>query len=141
MLVASQTPAFGVPIDITRLADLHFGTLAADPTLAGTVTINPMNNVKTVGGGVLDLGGVHSRATFRVTGDPNTAFTVILPVSVTLTSGANSMTLNGISSNPSGVGILNGGGLRILFVSGTLQVAAGQAAGNYSGAFTIIVNY
>ncbi len=141
MLVASQSPALGAPIAINSVLDLDFGTLAGDATLPGTATIDPATNAKTVSGGVSDFGGVHRRASFLVTGDPNTAFTVILPSSVTLTSGGNTMTLNGFSSSPSGVGTLNGLGFSVLFVGATLQVGAGQAAGTYSGAFTVVVNY
>ncbi len=141
MLVASQTTVFAAPITINTLLDLDFGTLAGDTTLAGTATIDPATNAKTVSGGVMDFGGVHRRASFLITGDPNVAFTVILPSSVTVTSGGNSMTLNGFSSSPSGVGTLNALGIRILYVGATLQVGAGQAAGTYSGAFTVIVNY
>ncbi len=140
MLVASRTQVFGAPIPINSVLGLEFGTLAGDATMAGTATIDPATNAKTVSGGVSDVGGVHRRASFLVTGDPNVAFTVILPSSVTVTSGANSMTLNGFSSSPSGVGTLNGLGFRILYVGATLQVGANQPAGTYSGAFTVVVN-
>lgn len=141
LTVASRTEVLGAPIAINSVLGLEFGTLGGDATIAGTATIDPATNAKTVSGGVSDFGGAHRRASFLVTGDPNVAFTVILPSSVTVTSGPNTMTLNAFSSSPSGVGTLNGLGFSILYVGATLQVGASQPAGAYSGAFTVVVNY
>lgn len=147
ILVASQTPAFGGPISITLQANLEFGTIAGDGTFPGAVTIDPVTGNKTVGGGAYDFGGLHSRAEFEVKGTRYATFTITLPASVTLNSGGNSMTLNNFTSTPSGTGVLStagdlpGNGKATVCVGATLQVGAGQAAGVYSGAFTVIVNY
>ena len=147
MLVASQTPAFGGPISITLQTDLEFGTIAGDGTFPGTVTIDPITGNKTVGGGAYDFGGLHSRAEFEVKGTKDAIFTITLPASVTLTSGGNSMTLDNFTSTPSGTGDLStegdlpGNGKATVYVGAILQVGTNQAAGTYSGAFTVIVNY
>jgi len=143
---ACGTPPCGVggagkPISISWVQDLDFGTLAGDGTFAGTATINPVTGTKTVSGGVYDFGGIHSPATFTVKGDKNTTFTVMLPGSIILSSGANTMTLNNFSSDPSGFGVFGNNGQATLTVGATLQVGAGQPAGVYSGVFTVTVNY
>ena len=131
----------GQPISITWAQDLDFGTLAGDGTSAGTATINPVSGAKTVAGGVYDFGGISNPATFNLKGTRNTAFTITLPASITLTSGGNTMTLNGFTSSPSLVGVLDNSGKATVAVGATLQVGTSQAAGAYSGIFTITVDY
>jgi hypothetical protein len=155
LFLASLTPAAGQvcgtppcgggsgnpPIAITWAQDLEFGTLAGDGTSAGTATINPVTGAKTVTGGVYDFGGISNAAVFDVTGKKNRAFTITLPASITLTSGGNTMTLNGFTSNPSLVGTLDNNGAATVTVGATLQVGVGQAGGAYSGIFNITVDY
>jgi hypothetical protein len=131
----------GQPVTITWAQDLEFGTLAGDGTSAGTATINPVSGAKTVAGGVYDFGGISNAAVFDIRGTRNTAFTITLPPSITLTSGGNSMTLNGFTSSPSLVGVLDNSGKATVNVGATLQVGVNQAAGAYSGVFTVTVDY
>lgn len=130
----------GNAITISLTQDMAFGTLAPDISLAGTAVINPTTGTKTVTGGVFDFGGIHTAAIFAVSGKKNTAFTITLPGAVTLTSGGNSMTLNGFTSDPA-VGLLNNGGNANVTVGATLQVGANQPAGTYTGIFDVTVNY
>jgi hypothetical protein len=149
LFLASLTPAAGQscgsppcdPISITWVQDLEFGTLAGDGTSAGTVTINPVSGAKTVAGGAYDFGGISNPATFDVRGKPNTSYTIILPGSVTLSSGGDTMTLGSFTSSPSGTGSLGTPGKETVQVGATLQVGISQPAGTYSGTFTVIVNY
>jgi len=155
LFVASMVPSFGQvcgtppcgaggsgkPVSISWVQDLEFGALAGDGTFAGTATINPISGAKTVTGGVNDFGGIHNPAAFTVKGDKNTTFTVTLPGSIVLSSGSSTMTLNNFTSNPSGFGVFGNNGQTTLTVGATLQVGAGQAAGIYTGVFTITVDY
>lgn len=137
-----SAPAQAKPISIKLMQDMAFGTLAGDGTLAGTAVINPSTGVKSVTGGVFDLGGIHNPAIFEVKGDKNTTFNITLPGAVTLTSGGNSMTLNNFTSSPSGSGVPTGPNGKVdVTVGATLQVGVNQAAGTYSGVFTVTVNY
>lgn len=131
----------GPPITVTLLQTLEFGTLAGDSSVSGTATINPATGTKSVTGGVFDFGGVSNAASFEVKGKPNTPFTIILPGSVTLNSGTDTLTLGSFASSPSGTGLLGSSGKTNVLVGATLQVGANQAAGAYSGIFDIIVNY
>ncbi len=130
----------GPPIGIIATQDLAFGTLAPDIALPGTATIEPATGTKSVGGGVFDFGGFHSPAAFAVTGKKNTPVFVTLPGAVTLTSGANSMTLNSFTWSP-GVVVLDNNGNANVSVGATLQVGANQPAGTYTGIFDFTVNY
>lgn len=149
-LVDSQDPATGhhkpghiggPPITITVVQNLEFGTLAGDGNSAGTATVNPVTGTKTVTGGVYDFGGISNAAMFNVTGNALSPYSITLPASITLTSGANTMTLNGFTSNPPLAGVFDVNGNATITVGATLQVAAGQAAGTYSGIFPITVDY
>lgn len=130
----------GIPISITLTQDMAFGTLAPDVSLAGSAIVDPSTGTKTVTGGVFDFGGIHNPAIFAVSGTRNMAFTITLSGAVTLTSGANSMTLNTFTSNPA-VGLLSNAGTANVTVGATLQVGANQPAGTYTGLFDVTVNY
>lgn len=131
----------GPPITITLTQNLEFGTLAGDASASGTAVINATTGAKSVTGGVFDFGGVSNAASFEVKGKPNTPYTIILPGSVTLSSGGNSMSLGSFTSNPSGSGLLGSNGKTTLQVGATLQIGVSQPAGTYTGIFNVIVNY
>jgi hypothetical protein len=61
---------------------------------------------------------------------------------LTITSGANTMTVTAFSSTPSATGLLTAG-TQTLTVGATLNVAAAQAPGVYVSAtpFSVTVNY
>jgi len=141
MACAALTPSDGwATVNIMNTAGLAFGSFVAGT--GGTVPVSAAG-VRTSTGGVLLVTSVVNAASFnvtRITGSPNQTYTITLPPNgaVTLTSGANTMAVNNFVSNPSGSGQLSGGS-QVLRVGATLSVAAGQATGNYSGTFTVIV--
>lgn len=52
------------------------------------------------------------------------------------------MWLTNFTSQPSGAGgQLDGGGVQVLSVGATLEVGSSQTSGDYSGSFSVIVNY
>lgn len=128
------------PIAISLTQDMAFGTLAPDGSIPGVAVIDPATGSKTVAGGVVDFGGIHMPAVFRVTGTKNMVFTITLPGAVTLSSGGNSMTLDSFTSDPA-IGLLPNNGRTDVSVGATLHVGANQAAGTYTGVFTVTVNY
>ena len=131
----------GGSLKLYLLQNMEFGTLAGDASISGTAVINPTTGAKSVTGGVFDFGGISNAASFEVKGKKNTPYTIILPGSVTLSSGGNTMTLGSFTSNPSGTGIIGSTGNDTLQVGATLQVGVNQPAGTYSGIFDVIVNY
>jgi len=138
--VLSTTNASAKPAQIKILKSMEFGTIAADATLPGYVTIDPVTKTKTVGGGVYDFGGGDRPMHFDIRGDKGMPYTITLPSSVTLTSGASSMTLGNFTTDVPLVGVFVSGMYHVN-LGGTLQVAANQAPGTYSGLIDITVNY
>lgn len=131
----------GKPITISLAQNLEFGSLAGDATSPGTAIIDPASGAKSVTGGVADFGGINTAASFDITGDKNVPFTIILPGTVTLTSGGNTMSLGTFTSSPAAASLLDNTGKATIGVGGTLQVGVSQAAGAYTGVFTVTVNY
>ncbi len=117
--------------------DLEFGSAAGDADVAGTVVLSPAE-VKTVTGGAFDFGGNDLQAEFELeSDDPGDSLTCTLPGSITVTSGGNTMTVDTFTSNPLLSNIMPPGEDQIdVFIGATVHLAAGQAAGNYSGSFT-----
>jgi uncharacterized protein DUF4402 len=98
--------------------------------------------VRTPGGGAsLGSGAAVTAAAFTVSGQGSATYAITLPASATVTSGANTMTVNGFTSNPAGTGTLSGAGSQNLLVGATLNVGASQATGTYSGTFDVTVTY
>jgi hypothetical protein len=138
-------------ITITKNHDLLFGQVVSDIN-AGTVVVGTDGTRTSTGGLTLlaqsgvSYSTVH-QASFAITGSAGYIYTIGLPTTaVTLTSGtgeaAPTMTVDTFLSSPSGTGTLDTTlGTSTLNVGGTLHVAAGQAAGAYSGSFTVTVAY
>lgn len=129
-----------ITLDNTR--SLSFGSFVAGT--GGTVTLSPQGQ-RTVTGSIVVLPSVpgHS-AEFTVSGDPDATYFIDLPgdSSVKLTGPGNDMWLTNFASQPSGAGgQLDGGGTQVLSVGATLEVGSGQASGDYSGSFSVIVDY
>jgi len=125
------------PISISSSANMDFGTMLTTGT-AGTVTVTPAGARSSVD---VDLfGGVPSAASFDVTAQKKTNYFITLPSSTTLSSGANTMTIDTFNHDAGASPKTNGGG-DTFNVGATLNVGAAQAAGAYSGTFTVTVSY
>jgi len=78
-------------------------------------------------------------AKFTVSGEAEQAYTIALPASATLTSGANSLTVNNFScSNGTGGNI---GTNDLFYVGGELTIPAGATPALYQGTFSVTVAY
>lgn len=141
---ATATAVIVGPIGITNAANMNFGNVAVS-TVAGTVVLTPASTRSVTGGCTLPvITGTVAAASFNVTGAANYTYAITLPAAATtITSGANTMTVDTWTSTPSGTGTLSGAGTQTLNVGATLNVAGSQAAGTYvSGTpFTVTVNY
>jgi hypothetical protein len=137
------TAVYVVPITIAKAFDLNFGTVQIGST-AGTVILTP-DGVRSKTGGVslLSPTGTVQVGSFTVSGTPSSTYTISLPSSYTISSGANNMTVNAFSSSPSGAGILSSSGSQTINVGATLNVGASQTPGTYTNAsgFSVTVNY
>jgi hypothetical protein len=142
---ASTTASAGAriitPISITKTTDLNFGDVVAGSS-AGSVVLTTAAARSSTGGTTLGNGTGVAAAAFTVAGQASSTYAITLPAStVSITSGANSMTVDNFTSNPAGTGTLSTGGSQALAVGGTLNVGASQATGSYTGTFTVTVNY
>ncbi len=140
---ATASATIITPIAISKTVDMNFGNVAVS-AVAGTVVITPAG-VRTKTGGVTlpVVAGTISAASFTVTGLGSYTYTITLPSTpLTISNGANAMTVNAFTSTPSGTGILSGGS-QVLNVGATLNVGVNQAAGLYTSAtpFSVTVNY
>jgi Mat/Ecp fimbriae major subunit len=129
-------------IGISNTVGLNFGQVIGGSG-ASVVTVTP-GGVRTLTSGTAVLaGGTVTAASFAVTGGIGAAYTVTLPATVGLTSGANTLTITSVTSSPSGAaGLLDSSGAQTLLVGGVLAIPAGPAAsGIYSGTFDVTVAY
>lgn len=139
------------PNTLVKTDDLDFGTLISGAT-GGTVTISPTTGARATSGGVTPVGGGEQRATFQGTGG-------IILITVT---GSNSVSLARagggaapMTASLTRAATTSGGGIALLgtsatllpsgvqtyYIGGTLSVPANQPEGDYSGTFTLTVNY
>ncbi len=125
------------PISISSSGDLDFGTMVPTGT-AGTVTVTPAGARSSVD---VDLfGGVPAAASFDVTGEGSTNYSLTFPSSATLTSGGDTMTVDTFTDDAGASPTLSSGS-DTFNVGATLHVGATQASGTYSGTFSVTVNY
>jgi len=124
-------------IEITENTQMSFGTIASTGT-AGTVVLAPAGG--TTATNVTELaGGTAAAAQFTVSGGDSAAYTLTLPTSTTLSNGSETMAVSSFTENATET--LNGSGSETFNVGATLAVGAAQAAGTYSGTYTVTVNY
>ncbi|WP_167239561.1 DUF4402 domain-containing protein [Massilia genomosp. 1] len=120
---------------------LAFGRFAVGS--AGSVSVDAHGN-RASGGGVVLLPSAAAAARFTISdskpANANLVYIVSLPSAASINAGAASMALTGFTSAPAGGGVLTGGS-QVLSIGATLQVGAGQSAGNYSGTFHITIEY
>jgi hypothetical protein len=134
------------PNTLIKTDDLDFGTIVSG------ATVNPATNARSSAGGVTLAGSGAQRAVFQGTGGL-LLITVSGSNSATLTragGGAPAMTATltrAMTTSGGGIILLGSSatllpsGVQTYYVGGTLSVPANQPAGDYSGTFTLTVNY
>ena len=138
---ATATAQILLPLSVINKRSLDFGLLSANS--AGTATIDPTTDVLTTTGGIVRAGGAPVSAQFTGTaGGLNLVF-IRVPTSIMLTrvGGTETMLVN--------QWVIEGGALRLFTaktafdfrVGATLNVAATQVEGTYSGTYNVDVIY
>lgn len=128
------------PIAISESQSMNFGSVGPD-TAASTVVLDTAGAVSSATADLVPGTGA-AAGVFAVTGEANFTYAISLPASATLTSGANSMTVDTwTTATGSGSATLDGTGNDTINVGATLNVGASQAAGTYTGTYTITVDY
>lgn len=116
---------------------LDFGVVASSAT-AGTVTLPTGSNGRTCSAGLTCV-GTALRGRFTVSGATSGYVVAIsVPTTTTLTSGSNNLSL---ALTPSMTSFTSAGTPQEFFVGGTLSVGVNQAAGNYTGTYTVSADY
>ncbi|WP_372655217.1 DUF4402 domain-containing protein [Halobacteriovorax sp.] len=128
LLLISSLYSFSIPITITHKQDLNFGTVVqGDPKKV----ISPK-------------GSEPNNARFKIKGDINTAYTIILPSQIFISldgAGNKVIKVNKFTSRPTN-GMLNSKGKQTVKVGATLaKIGVNKPPGNYFGTFTIDVIY
>ena len=142
---ATATANVVTPISITKNADMNFGNVAVQNTIAGTVVLTPASTRTRTGGVTLPATtGTVTAASFTVTGTGAYTYSISLPGSafITHSSGSPTLFVGSFTSTPSGTGTLTGG-TQTFTVGATLSVSAGAPAGIYTSTnpFNVTVNY
>ena len=125
------------PLEITSVQDLNFGKVSNNAK--GIVVIE--TDGTTTNSTLSQIGNSNPMAaSFNITAAQGYKYSITLPESVTLNSGSNNITVNNFKhdagENPEGIGSAKAVG-----VGATLNVAANQPTGNYTGTFEVSVAY
>ncbi|MGD8571885.1 MAG: DUF4402 domain-containing protein [Gammaproteobacteria bacterium] len=128
------------PITIAESQAMNFGSIGP-AAAASTVVLSTAGAVSSAAADLVPGTGA-AAGVFSVSGEAGYTYAITLPVSATLTSGANTMTVDTwTTATGSGTATLDGTGADTVNVGATLNVGAGQAAGTYTGTYTITVDY
>jgi len=140
---ASASATIVTPIAISKTTDMSFGGVLATAG-AGTVVLATNNDRTAVGVTLVDA-ATGTAAEFLVQGQPGYTYAITLPASTSLTGTGAAMTVDEFTSNPGTTGTLaasgDNAGKQDLLVGATLNVGETQAAGTYTGTFSVTVAY
>ncbi len=131
-------------LGITQTRALNFG--AVEVTGGNSVIAMSAAGSRSITSGAAGVRLIQSMpgaaASFAVTGNPNTAVSIVLPQSTTLTGPGAAMTVSNFVRSPADANVtLDASGNMTVNVGASLSVNANQAPGTYNGTYTITVNY
>ena len=142
---ATASATIVTPISIVKAGDLAFGNIIADAN-GGTVTVTSAGVISHSGVVAPSVKGTSSAASFTVTGLAGATYAIGLPADNAVIlkkvgAGADAteqMKLTAFTENATKTLT---GGTETFRVGATLNVVAGQVAGDYTATFNVIVNY
>jgi hypothetical protein len=137
------------PIAVTQATGLNFGKFASDGSGNTIVDMDTAGAVTCMGA---SLCGANSPTpgTFDIVGTPGQLVDLSMPGNFFLYDGTNSVEIGNIVLSGNSVnilsyfhsnGTLNGSGALTFKVTGSLWMTAGTPAGDFSGSYTVNVNY
>lgn len=127
------------PINFAILLEMNFGDVIAGPA-GGTVTLNPADGSRDCASGGMVCTGTHSIARLVLTGS-DAVVTVTYDPSFMITGPGDPMTVTPLFAGGSGAQVTLTGGTSVIDFGAILAVGANQTDGQYSGDFTVNVNY
>lgn len=106
-----------------------------------TVTVDTTGNRTSTVSSALVNGITPQAGKFNVTGPANQELTIGTNSSAIVSSGSNNMTVSNFVTSPSGTLTLSDSGAGDIAVGADLTVPSKQAAGEYTGTYTITLSY
>ena len=134
------------PIRIEKKSDLIFGDIIRGKG-RGAVRVEAENSILLRGGVSLgpSNGKSVSAAKFLITGSPHATYTIVVPLSLTLTrqGGSEVLIMDEIQSTPFETGRLSNKGEQTVTVGGTIHIEENQPIGIYesSEGLSVTVSY
>lgn len=130
-----------IPLNVTITAELDFSRAALTGSGGGMIRVDPQSGSRTIGGGLVDLGGYALVGTANVTGEPNRRVRIDLPSMINMTSADGGLVeiyelRTNLSPSPQ---LDTVGNLRFSF-GGRLTVK-GNASGSFRGRIPITASY
>lgn len=146
--VASPTPPSGralllIPLTLTKVDDLSFGTIIPSTTTQVTVTIDPSTGVRNASiPSALYPGDVGQRGLFAGAGSPGQQVIIAMTPATSLTDGAgNSINVVAMFLDGPATRTIAADQTFFVGVGGAIQVAANQPDGLYSSTFILTADY
>ena len=134
-----------LPLKLTKIDDLDFGTVVTSPA-AGTVVLNPATSARTFFGGITGVAGLAGhRGYFGGAGAPNQQVVVVVVPPAQLTSAAgDKIDVLALTIDDNGNPLRTIDPVTKTFfvgVGGILSIGANQPDGTYSATFQVTANY
>ncbi len=127
------------PLQIKKVTDLYFGTIAPSLTKADTVLV-AFDGSRKCGPALTCLTADQTAAEFGVSGEADAVYTISLPGKISIVNGnGDEMVVSNFAGSKDSGTLVEG--TDSFTVGGELAVAALQPAGKYSGSFTVAVEY
>ena len=127
------------PLSISETNGINFGDVSVGTT-GGTVVLDTTGGRTVTGDAEAVSGGTVLSGAYSVTGEGTKAYSITFPLTATISSGGNDMTVNGFNHDAGATPALSGGA-DTFNVGATLNIGASQAPGNYTGTYTLTVDY
>jgi hypothetical protein len=130
------------PLTVTKLRDMDFGALSVG--VAGTAVLEPNANALTTTGGVASIGGSPTCAQFVGAAQSNSVVNIKIPtntIALKRVGGTETMTVSNFTLQGQSKRALAKAQSFTFRVGGTLNVAANQVEGLYTGTFDVTVQY
>ena len=125
-----------VPVELSTITDMDFGLVAAGAS-SGVVTLPVGSNTRACVN--VTCIGTASRGSFQVTNASNGQVIQLSATNATLTGPGANMAVTTVLSASSVT--FNSASLETVNVGGSLAVGTNQAAGSYTGTFTVTAQY
>lgn len=132
-------------IAINQETELDFGTIISMANQE-TVTIDASSGARTSTNSnnlTNQFSSLPKAGEFKVTGEANATYTISLPTNpITIEDGSNNnMSVDNFTHNLTTTPTLDNNGEQVFKVGAQITINAGQAAGNYTGTYTVTVDY